>query len=190
MENTVKGAWIFILGVGWLVMAVLLLTGVVQLSTVNSATGAPGKTLATALPDPAAIRVPYDHYVLTQGLHGQSYGQLAIDLGNGKGAPILSPITGQAAKLYTDQYGSPTLILENDVYIVTLMHGEYSVQAGEQVKIGEVIGKESNIGLTTDYQGVPCYYYHRACGYHTHLNIFDKRTGQNADPLTLLGIQP
>ena len=55
------------------------------------------------------VAPPYAEYTLTQGLHGFSYGHMAIDLSAGKGAIIKSPILGYVSELYTDQYGNPTL---------------------------------------------------------------------------------
>lgn len=138
-----------------------------------------------ALPDPAEIRPPYDNYIVTQGPHGQSYGHLAIDLTAGKGAKILSPIDGIISELFIDEYGNPTLIVENEVWRVTLLHGDYSVSTGEHVQIGQVIGRENNHGYTLDYRGRSCR--GRDCGYHTHLNIFDHRIGSNVNPLDLFG---
>lgn len=138
----------------------------------------------TAVPDPAAIRYPYAEYILTQGPHGQSYGQLAIDLTAGKGALILAPISGTVSALYVDEYNNTTLILDNDYWQVLLLHGDYSVQPGESVAIGQVIGNESNHGYTVDWQGNLCA--GRDCGYHTHLNVFSKLQGQNVNPLDVL----
>ena len=135
--------------------------------------------------DAAAFALPYPEYVITQGLHGYSYGHMAIDLAAGKGATIYSPIHGEVTQLYTDSYGNPTLVIENDVYQVTLLHGEYSVSPGSKVNLGDPIGIESNIGYTVDFNGRSCW--GRDCGYHTHLNVFDKRLNQNVDPLSLVG---
>jgi murein DD-endopeptidase MepM/ murein hydrolase activator NlpD len=137
--------------------------------------------------DPAAIAAPYDHFVVTQGLHGGSYGQMAIDIAAGKGKTIKSPINGEVARLYTDRYGNPTLVIENKFYKVTLMHGIYDVAVGQRVKIGQAVGKESNRGYTTDMQGNLCN--QRNCGYHTHINVFDKRISKNVNPLKVLKIQ-
>jgi murein DD-endopeptidase MepM/ murein hydrolase activator NlpD len=140
-----------------------------------------------SVPQPAnarAFAAPYKHYTLTQGLHGYSYGHAAIDLAAGKGAAILSPINGVVTELYIDQYGNPTLVIENKIYRVTLLHGNYSVNVGDQVSLGQKVGKESNQGYTTDMAGVPCA--GRDCGYHTHLNVFDKRVGTNVNPLDLI----
>ena len=134
--------------------------------------------------DPAAIAAPYSHYTVTQGPHGASYGHMAIDIAAGKGATIKSPINGEITRLYIDRYGNPTLVIENKFYKVTLMHGIYDVVVGERVKMGQAIGKESNKGYTTDMQGRSCK--QRKCGYHTHLNIFDKRISRNVNPLKLL----
>ena len=159
-----------------------------------SAAQLPGPA-ATALPavapepvptaDPAAVRYPYDEFILTQGPHGQSYGQLAIDLTAGNGAPILSPISGTVTALYIDEYNNTTLVLDNEIWQVLLLHGDYSVQPGQAVSIGQVIGSESNHGYTLDWWGNLCD--GRDCGYHSHFNLFDKRLGQNVNPLEVLG---
>jgi murein DD-endopeptidase MepM/ murein hydrolase activator NlpD len=134
--------------------------------------------------DPDTVAAPYKEYVLTQGLHGYSYGHMAIDLAAGKGADVLSPINGAVTDRYIDQWGNPTLVIENEHYQVLLLHGKYSANVGDSVRIGDVVGRESNQGYTVDYQGVPCY--NRDCGYHTHLNIYDKYLGTNVNPLDLI----
>jgi murein DD-endopeptidase MepM/ murein hydrolase activator NlpD len=135
-------------------------------------------------PDPLEFISPYNHYTLTQGPHGFSYGHMAIDIAAGKGATIYSPINGYVTELFTDGLGNPTLIIENEIYRVTLMHGHYSVNVGDILTAGQPIGTESNIGNTTDMQGRSCR--NRDCGYHTHLNVFDKRLSANINPLDLL----
>jgi len=135
--------------------------------------------------NPTVFVSPYDDYTLTQGPHGYSYGHMAIDIAAGKGAIIHSPIHGKVTALFIDGVGNPALIIENDVYRVTMLHGVYSVQKGESVKAGQTLGAESNLGNTTDMQGNSCR--NRNCGYHTHLNVYDKRIGNNINPLDLLG---
>jgi murein DD-endopeptidase MepM/ murein hydrolase activator NlpD len=134
--------------------------------------------------DPTLFLAPYKEYTLTQGPHGFSYGHMAIDIAAGKGTTIFSPIDGVVSDLFVDGLGNPTLIIENEVYRVTLMHGIYAVNPGEQLTAGQAIGTESNLGNTTDMQGRSCR--NRDCGYHTHLNVFDKRIGANINPLDLL----
>lgn len=154
----------------------------------NPPTSLPAPTATTQpeppAPDPSAIRAPYDEYILTQGPHGQSYGHLAIDLTAGKGAPILAPINGTVTAHFIDQYGNTTLILENEVWQVLMLHGDYFVEVGQNVQIGETVGSESNHGYTVDWRGQSCR--NRNCGYHTHLNIFDKRLGANVNPLEVI----
>lgn len=131
-----------------------------------------------------AIISPYDEYVLTQGPHGSSYGHLAIDIAAGKGATIHSPITGKVTALYVDEYNNTTLVIENNRYQVTMLHGIYNVSEGQQLIQGDPVGKESNQGYTLDINGNLCA--GRNCGYHTHLNIYDKKKGENVNPLDFI----
>jgi murein DD-endopeptidase MepM/ murein hydrolase activator NlpD len=149
----------------------------------------PAQAQAQALvpaPDPEVFAAPYADYVVTQGIHGASYGQMAIDLAAGKGAPVLSPINGVISENLVDQYGNPTLVIENDRYVVKLLHGNFSVLVGDTVVIGQQVGTESNRGYTTDMRGVPCAGRTDYCGYHTHLNVFDKALNSNVNPLDLI----
>lgn len=142
-------------------------------------------TMPTDPPDrPEDIRLPYDDYVLTQGTHGKAYGHAAIDLAAGRGAPILSPISGQVTFNGFDFYGNPQLTIENEVWQVILLHGDFYPQEDEWVGIGQQIGAESNKGNTVDIYGQSCR--RRRCGYHTHMNVFDKRIEQNANLIKLL----
>ena len=134
--------------------------------------------------DTLTVRWPYDQFTLTQGPHGQSYGHLAVDLSAGKGAAVLSPINGVVSDLFIDQYGNTTLIIENEIWQVLMLHGNYSVKVGEQVAIGQQVGAESNNGYTVDWLGRSCR--GRDCGYHTHMNLFDKRSGANVNPLEVI----
>ena len=155
-----------------LIMALLL-------SRINIST-----SFASEIEDHKSLIAPYEDYTITQGVHGSSYGHMAIDLAAGQGAQIKSPINGTVTKKYTDVYGNPTLVIENNNFQVMMLHGKYSVSKGDKLIIGQVIGTESNLGYTTDMEGRSCQ--GRNCGYHTHLNVFDKTLGTNVNPLDLL----
>jgi hypothetical protein len=154
---------------------------------VNAASGgaAPAADAAAKAPgDPNAFADPYDTYIATQGPHGQAYGQYAVDITAGKGATIKSPINGVVSSVFIDQYNNTNLIIDNDRYQVLMLHGDYTVHVGQVVAIGDPVGTESNHGYTLDAQGRLCA--GRDCGYHTHLNVFDKSINSNVDPFTLL----
>jgi len=156
----------------------------------NGVGGQDENLIKAALPkaiDLNAFAAPYEHFALTQGLHGFDYGHMAIDISAGKGAPILSPIHGWVANLYFDDLGNSTIVLENERYQVMMLHGVYIVKVGEAVTLGQSIGLESNQGNTVDGYGNSCR--GRDCGYHTHLNVFDKTLGSNVNPLELFPVQ-
>lgn len=137
--------------------------------------------------DADAIAAPYAHFIVTQGLHGAEYGHLAVDISAGKEATIKSPINGTVTNLYIDDWGNPSLMIENERYAVELLHGLFLVKIGDKVTIGEPIGKESNRGNTFDELGRPCA--GRDCGYHTHINVYDKKLGTNVNPFIVLNIK-
>ena len=142
---------------------------------------------APQAPDEAwneAIALPYDEYFLTQGVHGASYGHAAIDIAAGNGETIKSIINGNVTGLGYDQWGNTYIQIENDYYVALYMHGVYWPVLGEALGAGQPIGTESNIGYTLDMAGNLCA--GRDCGYHTHLNVYDKRLGMNIDPLSLI----
>jgi murein DD-endopeptidase MepM/ murein hydrolase activator NlpD len=134
---------------------------------------------------PVSIAAPYDQYILTQGIHGASYGHMAIDIAAGKGEVIGSPIVGTVTAYFFDAIGNPTLVIENSQYRVTMLHGKYTVNVGDKLNLGDPVGTESNLGNTRDMQGRSCR--NRDCGYHTHLNIFDKEANTNINPLDVIG---
>jgi murein DD-endopeptidase MepM/ murein hydrolase activator NlpD len=131
-----------------------------------------------------AFALPYVEYLLTQGPHGQSYGHYAIDLAAGNGEVIYSPINGVVTGRYIDQWNNTVIVIENDMFVVTMFHGDYTAALGETVTLGQPVGTESNHGYTLDIYGNLCA--GRDCGYHTHLNVYDRRVGYNVNPLDLL----
>ena len=162
---------------------------------VTTETGETAVSPAITQPKPAEINistdmltfaVPYKDYSITQGIHGLSYGHMAIDIAAGRGEAILAPINGEITQLYMDEYGNTTLVIENDVYQVMFLHGDFTVAIGDKLKIGQQIGTEGNNGYTMDMAGNLCYN-REWCGNHTHLNVFDKRIQANINPLDLIG---
>lgn len=141
--------------------------------------------------DPSVVYYPYipeDDYFLTQELHGQSYGHLAIDVAAGNGKILYSPLCN-ATVIYNgyDEWGNTKLELQNEFFIVMLLHGVYSLPVGTVVDHSTQIGTESNIGYVVDMAGNLCT--GRDCGYHTHLNITDL-AGNNLNPLEYFKDRP
>lgn len=134
-------------------------------------------------PEEFAAPYPGEYYV-TQDLHGHSYGHLAVDLGAGKGSPMVSPINGTVTQVDVDQYGNTTLVIENERYRVLMLHGNWTVRVGDRLSIGDSVGTEGNIGYTMDAYGRLCYPT-RDCGYHVHLNVWDQN-GNLLNPLKLI----
>lgn len=158
-------------------------TPVAHMTSVPEAAATPSAAAA----DPAwnvTIALPYDTYFLTQGGHGQSYGHFAVDIAAGNGSTIKSIINGVVSGGGYDVWGNTFIQIENDNYVVLYLHGVYTRLIGETVLAGQPIGTESNIGYTLDMAGNSCA--GRDCGYHTHLNVYDKRLGINIDPLSLI----
>jgi murein DD-endopeptidase MepM/ murein hydrolase activator NlpD len=166
------------------------------MAPVQTEAGAPAAAVPEVAPAPGAsdpeadpvwhttVAMPYDEYFLTQGIHGESYGHLAVDIAAGKGAVIKSVINGTVTGLGYDQWGNTYIQIENNAFSVLYLHGAYTVAVGDKVLAGQQIGTESNIGYTLDMAGNLCT--NRDCGYHTHLNVFDKTAGTNIDPLTII----
>jgi hypothetical protein len=174
-------------GIALAALALLLIMGINLLSNPSSqpaVAAVQGAQMQDRQQNQERVVAPYERYVLTQGPHGQSYGHLAIDLTAGKGAVIRSPIEGIVSALYVDGLGNTTLVIENEHYQVTLMHGIYEVQVDDQLMLAQPVGYESNQGFTIDAWGNLCA--GRDCGYHTHLNIFDKRLNENVNPLEVI----
>jgi len=123
----------------------------------------------------------YTTATITQGPHGQSYGHYAIDVAGGYGASVNSPIDGRAT-LGGDAYGNTVLTIENECYIVTLLHGDWT--AVGDVQRGQPVGTEGNNGYTMDSFGRLCSG-RVGCGYHSHISVYDKRIQSNVDPRDL-----
>jgi murein DD-endopeptidase MepM/ murein hydrolase activator NlpD len=141
---------------------------------------------AAALGDEQVFLPPYVIFQVNQGAHaggGWWYGRLAVDIGNGRGTPLFSPINGWVSEAGADEFGSTYIVLENSRWRVLMMHGDYSVGLGEVVQAGQQVGTESNNGFTRGPGGEICNGA-PGCGEHTHLAVWDG--GVEVDPLELL----
>lgn len=119
----------------------------------------------------------YETATLTQGHHEDK----AVDLAAGGGTPIFSPITGEIVAKYVDGLGNTVIKIENDFWLITLLHGDYLPEVGDEISQGDIIGYEDNFGNTRS-GGVACFG-RDGCGEHTHITIRDKSLGYNVDPL-------
>lgn len=133
----------------------------------------PGCTVAPApVREIHAVSGPYKRARMSQGLHGCLYGHAAIDLVAKGDAALHAPVSGRVSARYIDEVNNTVLVIDGHDYIVTFLHGVYYVGIGDEIRRGEVIGRQASIGRST--------------GPHTHVTIYDKRAGGNVDPRALL----
>lgn len=110
--------------------------------------------------------------LLTQDLHGCSYGLPGVDISSDNASAILqAPMPGEITT-YTDQWYNTTIRIENDEWIVWLLHPRsYLVKEGD-VKRGQAVGVMGAIGIAT--------------GPHVHYTIYDKVNDTFVDPREFL----
>ncbi len=107
--------------------------------------------------------------ILTQDVHGCSYGLPGIDISSteDKSSVLRAPISGELTT-YTDRWYNSTIRIENDEWIVWLLHPRsYLVKEGN-VKRGQAVGIMGAIGYAT--------------GPHVHYTIYDKINETFIDP--------
>ena len=152
---------------------------------------------------PGDVKWPYaghpdDNFIISQEVHGESYGHLAVDLSAGRGYPILAVsdgyITGGGIDTngvaLLDQWGNTYAELSAGNIYFQFLHGDFIVRVGQTVRQGEIIGYESNRGITYDENHKECQG-STDCGSHTHWAAFDAVTGAPIYPGNLaLGTHP
>ena len=113
-----------------------------------------------------------DSPVLTQDIHGCSYGLPGLDISSENATAVLqAPMPGEVTT-YTDQWHNSTIRIENDEWIVWLLHPRsYLVEEGT-VKRGESVGVMGSVGYST--------------GPHVHYTIYDKINQTFVDPRLFL----
>lgn len=141
-----------------------------------------------------AFAWPFEDFVF--GVYGQhttiSYGMKSWDLfgSGGTHPPVLSPINGEVTANHTDAKGNTVLKIENNCRYVLLLHGNWEVQIGAQIQIGNVVGTQDNNGQSWGANGQPCNGV-EGCAEHVHLDVYDKVKGDWVDPKTdELNVQP
>jgi len=113
-----------------------------------------------------------DAPVLTQDVHGCEYALPGMDISNFKLSSLLqAPMPGQIST-YTDQWHNTTIRIENDEWIVLLLHPRsYLVPEGAVVR-GQAVGVMGAVGNAT--------------GPHVHYSVFSKVADSFVDPAALL----
>jgi len=111
--------------------------------------------------------------ILTQDVHGCSYSLPGLDISSDNQTAVLqAPIPGEVTT-YTDRWYNSTIRIENDEWIVWLLHSRsYFVDDGEAVKRGQSVGVMGSVGYAT--------------GPHVHYSIYDKVNETFVDPRKFL----
>ena len=110
--------------------------------------------------------------ILTQDLHGCSYSLPGVDISSeNKTAILQAPIPGHVTT-YTDRWYNSTIRIENEEWIVWLLHPRsYLVKEGN-VKRGQAVAIMGAVGYAT--------------GPHVHYVIYDKIGETFVDPIQFL----
>jgi hypothetical protein len=126
--------------------------------------------------DPNAFQMPYPEYFIAGDCHSDGWGSwCALDPNSiPNGGPLFSPITAEVvAKGDNDGFTNTYICLQNSRWRVCMLHGIYNlVEVGDWVTIGQQLGTEASIGIST--------------GAHTHLSVFDRNIGAWIDPRNAL----
>lgn len=105
---------------------------------------------------------------LTQDLHGCSYSLPGMDItSENRSAVLQAPMPGHLTT-FTDRWRNSTIRIENDEWIVWLLHPRTYLVAEGEVKRGQAIGIMGAVGYAT--------------GPHVHYTIYDKVNESFVDP--------
>lgn len=110
--------------------------------------------------------------LLTQDVHGCSYRLPGLDISSDNETAVLqAPMSGHLTT-YTDRWYNSTIRIENDEWIIWLLHPRsYLVKEGD-VKRGQAVGVMGAVGYAT--------------GPHVHYTIYDKVNEAFVDPRQFL----
>lgn len=110
--------------------------------------------------------------ILTQDVHGCSYGLPGLDISSSdKTATLQAPMPG-AVTTFTDRWYNSTIRIENDEWIVWLLHARSYTMAAGDVDRGKTVGVMGAVGVAT--------------GPHVHYTIYDKVADSFVDPRLFL----
>lgn len=110
--------------------------------------------------------------ILTQDVHGCSYNLPGIDVSSENSTAVLiAPMPGTVTT-YTDRWYNSTIRIENEEWIIWLLHPRsYTIKEGS-VKSGQAVGIMGAVGFAT--------------GPHVHYTIYDKVNDTFVDPRPFL----
>ena len=113
--------------------------------------------------------------VLTQDLHGCSYNLPGMDITSSNSTAVLqAPMSGQVTT-FTDRWYNSTIRIENDEWVVWMLHPRsYLIKEGE-VERGDAVGVMGAVGFAT--------------GPHVHYSIYDKTNETFVDPGKFLPLE-
>jgi hypothetical protein len=111
--------------------------------------------------------------VLTQDIHGCSYALPGLDISSNTNqmAILQAPMPGEVTT-YTDQWYNSTIRIENDDWIVILLHPRSYLISEGRVRRGQAVGIMGAVGNAT--------------GPHVHYSIYDKNQQAFVDPALFL----
>ncbi len=106
--------------------------------------------------------------ILTQDVHGCEYALPGIDISSdNRKALIQAPLSGQLTT-YTDQWSNTTIRIENEEWIVLLLHARSYLATAGSVERGQAVGVMGSVGIST--------------GPHVHYVIYSKIQESFVDP--------
>lgn len=109
---------------------------------------------------------------LTQDVHGCAYSLPGVDISSDNSRSLLqAPMPGELTT-YTDRWRNSTIRIENDEWIVWLLHPRSYLVAEGNVSKGQPVGVMGAVGYAT--------------GPHVHYTIYDKVTDSFVDPSLFL----
>ncbi len=110
--------------------------------------------------------------VLTQDIHGCSYALPGIDITSAnRSAILIAPMPGEVTT-FTDQWYNSTIRIENDEWIVLMLHPRSYLVSEGFVRRGQEVGIMGAVGNAT--------------GPHVHYTIYDKVNKTFVDPALFL----